>query len=103
MITLGVLIALTTWSVLWPTEWARSWLELEILPFSFRLFILFLAGANLGLCLWCEKYFFGHVAAGISTALQKARQRQQGYSSLAKVHKKIYKRVEEEMDIVDIR
>ncbi|ORY96317.1 hypothetical protein BCR43DRAFT_491482 [Syncephalastrum racemosum] len=103
VITLGVLIALTTWSVLWPTDWARSWLELETLPFSFRVFILFLAGTNLALCLWCEKYFFGHVAAGISIALQKARQRRQGYSSLGKMHKKIYKRVAEEMDIVDIR
>lgn len=82
-----------------------SLLELEAIPFSFRLFIVFLALANLVVSLLCEKYIFPQLASWISSAFKAIRSKSRaGYTSLTtrKQHKKIYKRVMDEMGILDL-
>lgn len=98
VLTLTILVALTVWCVLYPSRWIADLLELETIPFNFRVFILCLALGNLGLSLVCEKYLFVHIASFVSFAFKRVRDGPRaGYAPLAKTHKKIYKRVQEEI------
>ncbi|CEG69341.1 hypothetical protein RMATCC62417_05429 [Rhizopus microsporus] len=101
--TLVILIALTCWCVLAPPESLEDLLELEVIPFSFRVFILALAGLNLGVSLMCEKYLFGRFATAISNSKNKIKSlgSRQGYHVVGKQHKKIYKKVMNDMGIHD--
>lgn len=101
--TLVILVALTCWCVLAPPESLEDLLELEVMPFSFRVFILALAGLNLGVSLMCEKYLFGRFATAISNSKNKIKSlgSRQGYHVVGKQHKKIYKKVMDDMGIHD--
>ncbi|KAI8150400.1 ATPase [Fennellomyces sp. T-0311] len=101
--TLVTLVTLTIWCVLFPAEWLSNILELETIPFSFRMFILVLAGVNLIVCYTCEKYFFPYFAMWLSNRLRGIKHSSNGYTPLTKTHKKIYKRVMNEMGIVDVQ
>ncbi|KAI9315959.1 putative P-type ATPase [Dichotomocladium elegans] len=103
LITLAVLVTLTTWCVILPSTWVMEWLELEAIPFTFRMLILMLAWTNLGVSLVSEKYLFPHMATWISDGLKRVRHRTRpGYASLPKAHKKVYKRVMQELGVMDM-
>lgn len=76
-------------------------LELEPLPFSFRLFIVVLALVNFGISWLCEKCFFESLAGWI-TALSKYRRRRGlgggNYAQIGSTSGKMYKRLIEEME-----
>ncbi|ORZ24084.1 hypothetical protein BCR42DRAFT_317373 [Absidia repens] len=82
MITLVVLVMFTTWSVLWPTGFLTDLLELETLPFGFRVFIVGLALANFGVSWFCEKCLFVPLAGWMTVLWKKnkgrVRHEQQG-------------------------
>ncbi|KAI8989576.1 hypothetical protein BDB01DRAFT_782373 [Pilobolus umbonatus] len=98
VLTLTVLIVLTTWCVLAPPSFLVNMLELEALPFGFRLFLVCLASVNLGISLLCEKYIFTHLAVIVSQWIDKIKH-QNGYLPVEKPSGKIYKRVMNEMGI----
>lgn len=103
LLTLAVLVTLTVWCVIYPSNWALEWLELEVIPFGFRIFLVTLAAANLAISYICEKYFFLHLAGWLASIFKNMKGRAQaGYAPLSKPHKKIYKRVMQEMGIVDL-
>lgn len=103
LLTLAVLVTLTIWCVIYPSNWALEWLELEVIPFGFRIFLVTLAAANLAISYICEKYFFLHLAGWLASIFKNLKGRaQSGYAPLSKPHKKIYKRVMQEMGIVDL-
>ncbi|KAJ8660316.1 hypothetical protein O0I10_003773 [Lichtheimia ornata] len=103
LLTLAVLVTLTVWCVIYPSNWALEWLELEVIPFGFRVFLVTLAAANLVISYICEKYFFLHLAGWLASTFKSLKGRAQpGYAPLSKPHKKIYKRVMQEMGIVDL-
>ncbi|KAI9248797.1 hypothetical protein BDA99DRAFT_445940 [Phascolomyces articulosus] len=107
VLTIALLVTLTAWCVLFPAGWQMSILELKAIPFSFRAFILFLAAGNLTVSYLCEKHFFPYLAAWLSNTMKNVKNHRssQGggtYAPLTKTHKKIYKRVMDEMGIVDI-
>ncbi|KAI8343883.1 putative P-type ATPase [Chlamydoabsidia padenii] len=99
MITLVFLVSFTTWSVLWPTSFLMDLLELEPLPFSFRLFIVVLALVNFGISWLCEKCFFVSLAGWITTLLEHKR-RGGNYTQVGTTSRKAYKRLVEEMDSI---
>jgi cation-transporting ATPase 13A3/4/5 len=100
VLTLCVLIGLTSWFVLTPPQFILDIMELEVLPMSFRWFILFLATLNLGVSLICEKYLFSRVSDTISVLLNKLQSRKSGYSIVdSKIQGKTYRRVMDEMGI----
>ena len=106
--TITLLFTLTSWCVLFPAGWQMKILELEPIPFSFRVFIMLLAVGNLATSYVCEKYFFPYLAVWLSNTIKNMRSSspsslsQGGYAPLVKAHKKTYKRVMDEMGIVDI-
>lgn len=106
VLTLCFLIGLTTWFVLTPPQFMLDLLELEVLPMSFKLLLLFLAFMNLSISLLCEKYLFNQLSDMISIISNKIKSRKGGYNRVYnggngnnKVHGKIYRRVMDEMGI----
>ncbi|KAG1455987.1 hypothetical protein G6F55_006757 [Rhizopus delemar] len=100
--TLCILITLTCWFVLMPPSSVLSLMELRVLPFKFKIFILFLGAANLGISLLCEKYLFTRFASAVSKSKDKLKymvNSRDGYSVVGKQHKKIYKKVMDDMGI----
>ncbi|KAI9025770.1 putative P-type ATPase [Phycomyces nitens] len=101
VLTLVVLVALTVWCVLYPNEFLRELLELETIPFGFRVFVIFLAVVNLVISYTCEKYVFLRLAGWLSQIMRFLRSKSD-YSPVGKPQRKIYKRVGEEMGIINL-
>lgn len=81
LLTLAVLVTLTVWCVIYPSNWALEWLELEVIPFGFRIFLVTLAAANLAISYICEKYFFLHLAGWLASIFKNLKGRaQSGYA-----------------------
>lgn len=104
VLTLGVLIGLTTWFVLAPPQFVLDLMELEVLPFSFRVFLVLLAIFNLSISLLCEKYLFAYLSDLVSSIMKKYNSRNGNYtiidrSSSAKQNGKTYARIMDEMGI----
>jgi cation-transporting ATPase 13A3/4/5 len=106
VLTLSILIGLTTWFVLAPPQFMLDLLELEVLPFNFRVLLVFLAMLNLAISLLCEKYLFGHLSDLVSVVVKKFKSRNGNYTivrgdnnSSSKLHGKTYRRVMDEMGI----
>ncbi|RCI06202.1 hypothetical protein CU098_003218, partial [Rhizopus stolonifer] len=100
--TLFVLVVLTCWFVLSPPDYVLNMMELEILPLSFKLFIIILGAANLGISLLCEKYLFTRLASALSKSknrLKSITNPRGGYDVVGKPYKKIYKKVMNDMGI----
>ncbi|KAI8048155.1 uncharacterized protein B0P05DRAFT_564718 [Gilbertella persicaria] len=99
VLTLAVLVALTSWFVLAPPTFVLDMMELEILPISFRWFILILSGLNLSVSLLCEKYLFSQFSDLLTLIESKARLSKSGYRAVETKSDKIYQRVMDEMGI----
>ena len=99
VLTLSVLVGLTSWFVLLPPSFVLDIMELEVLPMSFRLFILFLAGLNLAVSLLSEKYLFNQLSEILSRLETKARFSRSSYIPVESKSDKIYQRVMDEMGI----
>ncbi|KAI8367020.1 putative P-type ATPase [Choanephora cucurbitarum] len=99
VLTLSVLVGLTSWFVLLPPSFVLDIMELEVLPMSFRLFILFLAGLNLAVSLLSEKYLFNQLSEMLSRLETKARFSRSSYIPVESKSDKIYQRVMDEMGI----
>ncbi|KAF8929131.1 hypothetical protein BGZ58_009153 [Dissophora ornata] len=74
LITIGLVI-LSASMVLFPADWLSSFMQLLSIPFSFRLFILSMAGLNLGLALFSEHYIFPVIASAIGSMLNRSRRK----------------------------
>ncbi|KAG0164153.1 hypothetical protein DFQ28_011560 [Apophysomyces sp. BC1034] len=99
--TLVTLVTLTVWCVLYPTAFMMDLLELEVIPLSFRVFLLCLAAGNFAVSFLCEKYLFLRLAGWLSRGVRNVRAGPQGeYSPVGKGNRKIYKQLTEEMDTV---
>jgi cation-transporting ATPase 13A3/4/5 len=99
VLTLSILVALTIWCVLFPTDFMMELLELEVVPFDFRLLLLFLACLNLVISLVCEKYVFSRLVVWMGHITKKYQRRSRdGYAAVDKLYGKIYERVMDEMD-----
>ncbi|KAI7870527.1 P-type ATPase-like protein [Spinellus fusiger] len=101
ILTLTALGALTTWTLIYPHPFLKDLLELETLPLSFRAYILFIAALNFATSYTCERYLFPNLAGWISQSILWTRLkllRQTEYMPVGKVHRKIYKRVNQEME-----
>ncbi|KAI9271989.1 hypothetical protein BY458DRAFT_509141 [Sporodiniella umbellata] len=100
--TLCVLVVLTCWFVLAPPDYVLNSLELEVIPLSFRIFIIFLGAINLGICLACEKYLFPKLASTLSKSKDRLKSitgSRRGYNNIEKPYKKIYKKVMNDMGV----
>lgn len=98
--TLSVLIGLTTWFVLAPPQFMLELLELEVLPFSFRVILVLLAIFNLSISLLCEKYLFGYLSDLVSVIMKKYTSRNGNYTIVDRSsNAKTYARVMDEMGI----
>ncbi|KAG0368660.1 hypothetical protein BGZ54_001471 [Gamsiella multidivaricata] len=78
LITVG-LVLISVIMVLFPTQWIADVMQLVHIPFSFRVFILILAGIDLGISLVCESHLFPIIARWIGEWLssRKAHKEQQ--------------------------
>ncbi|KAI8968365.1 hypothetical protein BDF20DRAFT_981485 [Mycotypha africana] len=105
VLTLSILIGLTSWFVLAPPAFVLDWMELKVLPLSFRWFILFLITLNLLISLLCEKYVFGHLLEVFPKLLSKILPRRSGGYFLlnngnnTSHNGKIYYRIMDEMGL----
>lgn len=100
VLTLSALVGLTSWFVLTPPQFVLEIMELEVLPMSFRWFILFLATLNLAVSIISEKYLFHRISDTFLILLNKLRSRKSGYNMVdSKIRGKTYRRVMDEMGI----
>ncbi|KAG0083097.1 hypothetical protein BGZ92_011085, partial [Podila epicladia] len=74
IITAG-LVLLSAIMVLFPTPWLSEVMQLVKIPFSFRAFILIMAGVNFALSLFCESFMFPIVACWIGERLSERQQK----------------------------
>ncbi|KAF9132248.1 hypothetical protein BGW39_000500 [Mortierella sp. 14UC] len=77
-ITAG-LVSLSASMVLFPSEWLKGFMQLLDIPFSFKLFILLLAGLHLVIALTSEHVVFPVLATKIGQVIQSIRK--QSFSS----------------------
>ncbi|KAG0038258.1 hypothetical protein BGZ82_000702 [Podila clonocystis] len=76
IITTG-LVLVSAIMVLFPTPWLSEVMELVKIPFSFRAFILVMAGVNFALSLFCESFMFPIIARWIGERLNERQQKRQ--------------------------
>ncbi|KAG0032683.1 hypothetical protein BGZ81_010294 [Podila clonocystis] len=74
IITAG-LVLVSAIMVLFPTSWLSEVMELVKIPFSFRAFILVMAGINFALSLFCESFMFPVIARWIGERLNERQQK----------------------------
>ncbi|KAG0249555.1 hypothetical protein BG011_009135 [Mortierella polycephala] len=77
-----VLVLISALMVLFPNRWLSEFMQLVEVPFSFRLWILVLAGLNLGFALLSESHLFPLISRwiGVLWTQHKARQEKQHHS-----------------------
>ncbi|KAF9184509.1 hypothetical protein BGZ51_003318 [Haplosporangium sp. Z 767] len=77
-----VLVLISALMVLFPSRWISEFMQLVEVPFSFRVWILVLAGMNLGLALLSESHLFPLISRwiGVMWSQHKARQEKQHHS-----------------------
>src|SRR5690349_18482689 len=80
-ITAG-LVLMSASMVLFPSEWLKSFMQLLDIPFSFKLFILLMAGLHLLIALGSERVVFPILATKIGQVIQSIRKRSSPSSSL---------------------
>lgn len=71
----AALVLLSAIMVLFPTRWLSEVMQLVKIPFSFRAFILVMAGVNFGLSLFCESFMFPIIARWIGEWLSERQQK----------------------------
>lgn len=79
-ITAG-LVVMSASMVLFPSEWLKSFMQLLDIPFSFKLFILLMAGLHLLIALASERVVFPILATKIGQMIQSIRSRSSLWSS----------------------
>ncbi|KAH7047823.1 hypothetical protein BKA57DRAFT_463445 [Linnemannia elongata] len=83
-ITAG-LVLMSASMVLFPSEWLKSFMQLLDIPFSFKLFILLMAGLHLLIALGSERVVFPILATKIGQVIQSIRKRSSPSSSSSSV------------------
>ncbi|ORX61793.1 hypothetical protein DM01DRAFT_1129624 [Hesseltinella vesiculosa] len=86
MLTVSILCVFTTWTLLWPPAVLMEWLELETMPFGFRLQLLSLAVVNFGLCWLGEKSFFAWITRSSTAFLHRCHRGPTKPSSSVEYH-----------------
>ncbi|KAF9381204.1 hypothetical protein CPC16_009960 [Podila verticillata] len=71
----AALVLLSAIMVLFPTRWLSEVMQLVKIPFSFRAFILVMAGVNFALSLFCESFLFPIFARWIGEWLSERQQK----------------------------
>ncbi|KAK3846048.1 MAG: P-type ATPase-like protein [Linnemannia gamsii] len=81
-ITAG-LVLMSASMVLFPSEWLKSFMQLLDIPFTFKLFILLMAGLHLVIALTSEHFVFPVLATKIGQVIQSIRKQSSSSPSLS--------------------
>ncbi|CAO3644376.1 unnamed protein product [Cunninghamella echinulata] len=97
MLTLVILVMFTTLCLLFPNDFLMDMLELELLPFGFRVCLLFLVTINFSIGWIYEKFICIPLASRITYLFKKGRHHQSNGYSQIRTSKKKFKRIFDEM------